>query len=100
MRSGLSLGCDRVRERRRSGEPGRPTPAGSPGLSGARGPQHPVCDHLSGQGSAPGGGVAMAVATHPVAHDGHAMTQSHSDVTRDVVATLGPPTRGYVLLLL
>jgi hypothetical protein len=41
----------------------------------------------------------MAAATHPVAHDGHSMTQSHADITRDVVATLGPPTRGYVLLL-
>ena len=41
----------------------------------------------------------MAATTHPVAHDGHSMTQSHADITRDVVATLGPPTRGYVVLL-
>ncbi|MDP9224961.1 MAG: polysulfide reductase NrfD, partial [Actinomycetota bacterium] len=41
----------------------------------------------------------MAVVTHPVAHDGHSMTQSHADITRDVVATLGPPTRGYLVLL-
>ena len=42
----------------------------------------------------------MAVATHPVAHEGHALNQTHADVTRDVVATLGPASRGYVLLLL
>ena len=41
----------------------------------------------------------MAVVTHPVAHDGHTMTQSHAEITRDVVATLGPPTRGYLVLL-
>jgi hypothetical protein len=42
----------------------------------------------------------MAVIAGP--HDvtqGHVITQTHADVTRDVVATLGPPSRGYVLLL-
>src|SRR5919112_421395 len=42
----------------------------------------------------------MAVATHPVARDSHAMSQSHADITRDVVGTLGPATPGYVILLL
>ena len=43
----------------------------------------------------------MAVAT-PVSRavpEGHP-TGTHADVTRDVVATLGPASRGYVLLLL
>mgnify|MGYP003290937752 CR=1 FL=1 len=36
-----------------------------------------------------------------IAHDhGHAITQTHADVTRDVVATLGPASRGYTLMLL
>jgi molybdopterin-containing oxidoreductase family membrane subunit len=44
----------------------------------------------------------MAVATTPATapHEGHTPALSHGDVTRDVVATLGPASRGYVLLLL
>ncbi|MDQ2670108.1 MAG: polysulfide reductase NrfD [Gemmatimonadota bacterium] len=34
-----------------------------------------------------------------IAHDPSVITQTHADVTRDVVGTLGRPTRGYVLLL-
>ena len=34
-----------------------------------------------------------------IAHDPSVITQTHSDVTRDVVGTLGRPSRGYVLLL-
>src|ERR1700675_3762386 len=41
----------------------------------------------------------MAAATHPVALDGHSMSQSHAPITRDVVEALGPPTRGYLVLL-
>ncbi len=43
----------------------------------------------------------MAVVTQPatVSHE-HTPTLTHADVTRDVVATLGPPSRGYVMLLL
>ena len=43
----------------------------------------------------------MAVVAHPqqAAHDVHVQTQTHAEVTRDVVATLGPASRGYVLLL-
>ena len=42
----------------------------------------------------------MAVVAQPHdAPDGHVITQTHAEVTRDVVATLGPPSRGYVLLL-
>ena len=32
----------------------------------------------------------MATAAPPVTHDGHVITQTHADVTRDVVATLEP----------
>ncbi|MEP7228375.1 MAG: NrfD/PsrC family molybdoenzyme membrane anchor subunit, partial [Gemmatimonadales bacterium] len=42
----------------------------------------------------------MAVVVQP--HDapgGHVVNQTHAEVTRDVVATLGPASRGYVLLL-
>jgi molybdopterin-containing oxidoreductase family membrane subunit len=44
----------------------------------------------------------MAVVAPPpaVGHDGLEITQTHADVTRDVVGTLSPPSRGYVLLLL
>ena len=45
----------------------------------------------------------MAVITHPttVTHeDQHTPALTHAEVTRDVVATLGPASRGYVLLLL
>jgi Ni/Fe-hydrogenase subunit HybB-like protein len=45
----------------------------------------------------------MAVVTHPttVSHDTqHIPPMTHAEVTRDVVATLGPASRGYVLLLL
>ena len=44
----------------------------------------------------------MAVVAPPRSggHDGLVITQTHADVTRDVVGTLSPPTRGYVLLLL
>ena len=42
----------------------------------------------------------MAVVAQPHdAPDGHVINQTHAEVTRDVVATLGPPSRGYVLLL-
>ena len=34
-----------------------------------------------------------------VAHETHVMTQTHADVTRDVVGTLSKPSRGYMLLL-
>jgi hypothetical protein len=41
------------------------------------------------------------VAPPPTAsHEGHVITQTHADVTRDVVGTLAPASRGYVLLLL
>ena len=48
-------------------------------------------DHVPGEGPAPGGGVTepMATAAHSARrHDGHVITQTHADVTRDVVATL------------
>jgi Ni/Fe-hydrogenase subunit HybB-like protein len=42
----------------------------------------------------------MAVVAQPhVAPEAHVINQTHAEVTRDVVATLGPPSRGYVLLL-
>ena len=42
----------------------------------------------------------MAVVAQPHdAPEGHVINQTHAEVTRDVVATLGPPSRGYVLLL-
>jgi Ni/Fe-hydrogenase subunit HybB-like protein len=44
--------------------------------------------------------MAAVMPPHPVGHDGHVITQTHADVTRDVVGTLSAPTRGYVLLLL
>ena len=34
-----------------------------------------------------------------VAHEPHVITQTHADVTRDVVGTLSKPSRGYMLLL-
>src|SRR6476646_3277313 len=34
-----------------------------------------------------------------VTHDPHVPTQTHAEVTRDVVATLGTPSRGYYLAL-
>jgi Ni/Fe-hydrogenase subunit HybB-like protein len=34
-----------------------------------------------------------------VAHETHVITQTHADVTRDVVGTLSKPSRGYMLLL-
>ena len=34
-----------------------------------------------------------------IAHDPRAITQTHADVTRDVVGTLGTPSRGYLLQL-
>jgi len=34
-----------------------------------------------------------------LAHDTHRVTQTHAEVTRDVVGTLGAPSRGYLLLL-
>ena len=43
--------------------------------------------------------MAAVVPPHPVTHDGPVITQTHADVTRDVVGTLSPPSRGYVLLL-
>ena len=44
----------------------------------------------------------MAVVTTPATapHEGHSPALTHADVTRDVVATLGPASRGYVMLLL
>ena len=45
----------------------------------------------------------MAVITQPttVSHDTHHIPpMTHAEVTRDVVATLGPASRGYVMLLL
>src|SRR4026207_386457 len=42
--------------------------------------------------------MAVVAQPHDVP-DGHVVTQTHAEVTRDVVATLGPPSRGYVLLL-
>ena len=44
--------------------------------------------------------MAVVVPPHPAQHDGHVMTQTHAEVTRDVVSTLAPASRGYVLLLL
>jgi Ni/Fe-hydrogenase subunit HybB-like protein len=44
--------------------------------------------------------MAAVAPPHPVGHDGHLITQTHADVTRDVVGTLAPASRGYVLLLL
>jgi hypothetical protein len=44
--------------------------------------------------------MTTAAPPHGVAHDGHLITQTHADVTRDVVGTLAPASRGYVLLLL
>jgi len=44
--------------------------------------------------------MAAVAPPHPAGHDGHVITQTHADVTRDVVGTLSAPTRGYVLLLL
>jgi Ni/Fe-hydrogenase subunit HybB-like protein len=43
----------------------------------------------------------MAVVTQPpvVAHDTHVVPLTHAEVTRDVVGTLGPASRGYLLLL-
>jgi molybdopterin-containing oxidoreductase family membrane subunit len=34
-----------------------------------------------------------------LAHETHVITQTHADVTRDVVGTLSKPSRGYMLLL-
>jgi molybdopterin-containing oxidoreductase family membrane subunit len=42
--------------------------------------------------------MAVVAQPHPPA-EGHVINQTHAEVTRDVVATLGPPSRGYVLLL-
>ncbi len=39
--------------------------------------------------------MAAVAPPHPVEHGGHVITQTHADVTRDVVATLSAPTRGY-----
>src|ERR671923_2702900 len=44
--------------------------------------------------------MATVAPPHPVTDDGHVITQTHADVTRDVVGTLAPASRGYVLLLL
>ena len=44
--------------------------------------------------------MAVAAPSHPIGHEGLVMNQTHAEVTRDVVATLGKPSRGYVLLLL
>jgi Ni/Fe-hydrogenase subunit HybB-like protein len=44
--------------------------------------------------------MAVVVPPHPAQHDPHVMTQTHAEVTRDVVSTLAPASRGYVLLLL
>jgi molybdopterin-containing oxidoreductase family membrane subunit len=45
----------------------------------------------------------MAAVTHPSAVPSAGpeleLNQTHAEVTRDVVATLGPPGRGYLLLL-
>jgi Ni/Fe-hydrogenase subunit HybB-like protein len=44
--------------------------------------------------------MAVVAPPHPAHHDGHTITQTHAEVTRDVVGTLAPASRGYVLLLL
>src|SRR4051812_9929169 len=42
----------------------------------------------------------MAVVAPPAGHhDGPVITQTHADVTRDVVGTLSPASRGYLMLL-
>ena len=33
-----------------------------------------------------------------IAHDPRLPTQTHAEVTRDVIATLGTPSRGYMML--
>ena len=43
--------------------------------------------------------MAVATSVPRAVPEGHP-TGTHADVTRDVVATLGPASRGYVLLLL
>ncbi len=44
--------------------------------------------------------MAVVAPPRPAEHGGFVITQTHADVTRDVVATLSKPSRGYVLALL
>ena len=44
--------------------------------------------------------MAVATPSRPAGHEGLVMNQTHAEVTRDVVATLGKASRGYVILLL
>ena len=43
--------------------------------------------------------MAVVARTGPAAPPELVITQTHADVTRDVVATLEPPSRGYLMLL-
>src|SRR5262249_42083719 len=71
----------------------------------ARRAQYALGDYLSRQSHSAGGGLTMATAAHTThAHEPSTgpqlvITQSHADVTRDVVGTLGTPSRGYLMLL-
>ena len=94
--AGLPVRRDRVRRRQRSREPGGRDQAGPPRLPRARGAQHPPGDHLPRQGPASGGGLTdgcRRTARRRAAPE-LVITQTHADVTRDVVATLEPPSRG------
>ena len=91
LRPGLPVGRDHLRRRARPREPRGRDQAGPARLPRPRGDQRAARDHLPGQGPAPGGGLtdgrrrATAIHRRPEL----AITQTHADVTRDVVAHAG-----------